>query len=324
MIPASKQAGAALLSILLIVATLSVAALMATSAIARQTELQKLGSRRTSSNWAARSAEAAVLSSAADLVGASGLPATGDGAARVQTMALPLDGGQVVVTVRELGPCFNLNALATEDEAIRVRTVSAFSVLLEDIGVPDAEAASLTDTLIDWMDADAVQRPLGAEDSTFLMRMDGFRAANQPLKGAGELAALPGFTPELRAALAGHTCILPETEPMRLNVNALTFDSAAILRAATLGALSPAEARRFVEARPAAGWRSVQDVNDDLSSRPAVQQAMAGIPISVQGAYFEAEGDIQLDAGSWPFRFLLSAEGGKTPKVVWRSFGGAG
>ena len=61
MIPQSKQAGAALLSILLIVATLSVAALMATEAIARQTDLQKLSARRTSALWAARSAEAAAL-----------------------------------------------------------------------------------------------------------------------------------------------------------------------------------------------------------------------------------------------------------------------
>ena len=159
MIPQSKQAGAALLSILLIVATLSVAALMATEAIARQTDLQKLSARRTAALWAARSAEAAALAGAADLVAASRLPAGSGDTGREQTLVLPVESGQIILTLRELPPCLNLNALANSDETTRAPQAAAFAVLLEDIGVPRSDAAALAATLGDWIDADQIPQP---------------------------------------------------------------------------------------------------------------------------------------------------------------------
>jgi general secretion pathway protein K len=318
---ASKEAGAALLSILLIVATLSVAAVMATGVIARQTELQKLSVRRTNALWAARSAEAVALASAASLAAASRLPAAETEAA--QTLALPLDGGQIVLTLSPLQPCFNLNSLGNEDPALRAQSLQNLEILLSDIGVPDSEAERISEMLADWIDADPVPLPLGGEDAVYLARTNGFRAANQPLLSPAELAALPGFTPELRRALEAFTCTLGDTDAARLNMNALTAETAPVLRAATGGRLSMANARRLIEDRPATGWADIQAVRTSAANLPGAGEALAGLPLDVRSDHFTGTGSVTLDAGSWRFRFLLQAGDGAPPVVRWRTFGGA-
>jgi len=319
----TKETGAALLSILLIVATLSVAAVMATGVIARQTELQKLSARRTHALWAARSAEAVALAAAPDLAAASRLPApeTGEGAAR--TLALPLEGGQIVLTLAPLPPCFNLNSLGNADPTLRAQSMQNFEILLTDIGVPEGDAERVSAILADWTDADSVPLPLGGEDAAYLAQGGGFRAASQPLLSPAELALLPGVTPDLRRALAALTCTLEDADPARLNMNALTSGTAPVLRAATGGRLSLADARRLVEARPAAGWPDVQAVRIAAARLPGGGEALAGLPLDVRSKHFTGAGTVGLDAGSWPFRFLLRAGDGTPPVILWRSFGDA-
>ena len=150
------------------------------------------------------------------------------------------------------------------------------------------------------------------------------RTAGQPLRSRAELAPVPGYTPELIQAIAAFTCTVPHSDRLRVNVNALTAENALVLRAATRGALSAADARRFIEARPANGWTSVQDVADFAQRRQGNAQAFAEVALAVRGEYFTGEGSIDLDAGRWPFRFILHAGADGAPRVVWRSFGDAG
>lgn len=321
MIPGNRQSGAALLSILLIVATLSVVALMATEAIIRQTELQKLVSRRAMAVWAARSAEAAALTSVNDLVSASRLPADGSAEDRTHTVALPIDGGQIILNLQELPPCFNLNTLGNPDEAVQSRQAAVLALLLEDLGVPASDASSLIAKVSDWIDSDSDTRPGGAEDGYYLARQNGFRTPNRPLHGLAELEAIPGFSPELRAAISGSICVVPGNEALPLNVNALSPASAPLVRATTRGALSLAEARRFIEARPSIGWNSLEDVRAYTARRDALDQGLTGVTMTVQGQYFVADGTVALDTGNWDFRFLLSANSTRPPEVIWRSMG---
>lgn len=323
MIPGRKDAGAALLSILLIVATLSVAALMATEAIARQTELHKLGSRRATAQWAARSAEIAAISGARNLVEASRLPARSDDGTRKAEFALPVEGGSVLMTVQEQAPCLNLNALGGSDPSAYQRTADGLRILLEDAGVPTADALRAVAVLSDWIDFDQDERPYGAEDAAYLSLEHPLRPANQGLVDISELAAITVFTPALRTALAPFVCVLPHTNLAAINVNALTPESAPVLRAAAAGGVTTLEARRFIEARPASGWRDVQSVRDNLASRPLLEAALSGVPLQVQGEYFSGAGAVDLDAGNWNFRFTIRAEAGSVPKIVYREFGGA-
>ncbi|MDP3459469.1 MAG: type II secretion system minor pseudopilin GspK [Hyphomonas sp.] len=283
-----------------------------------------MSSRRTLATWAARSAEALALSAANELVAASRLPADGDPADRARTMVLPISGGQILLTLSELPPCLNLNALGNPEADGGTTISAALSILLEDAGVPGNEAARLVATLADWIDIDSAERAGGAEDAVYLSREGGFRTGNQPLGSFHELAPLPGFTPELRKAMSSGTCILPDRKQPALNVNALSFDTAPVLRAASKGSISLAQARRFIDARPAAGWASVQQVREYALGTGSMGPDFAQLPFSVQGALFQGEGRAQLDTGDWTFRFLLDTDADGTLKIVWRTFGSAG
>jgi type II secretory pathway component PulK len=109
-----------------------------------------------------------------------------------------------------------------------------------------------------------------------------------------------------------------------LNLNAFTAADAPLLHAVTQGALSLAEARRFIDARPATGWASLEAVQTYASSRPALELALTGLPLTVRGEYFVGRGDVQLDAGSWPFQFVLRAGTAAPARIVWHTFGDAG
>ncbi|MFN7177971.1 type II secretion system minor pseudopilin GspK [Hyphomonas sp.] len=324
MIPQRKDAGAALLSILLIVATLSAAALIGTEAIARQTELHRLAARKATAVWSARSAEALALSSAVKLRDVSRLPADGSGEARQADLALPVDGGTVTLTLREMPACLNLNALGNPDPIAQQRSADGLRVLLEDIGVPATDALRAVAVLGDWIDADHVPRPYGAEDAAYQSLSNPLRPANQRLYSLDELAFLPEFTPDLRLAMKPFVCALPHDDPAPINMNALTPLSARVLRAAAAGTISETEARRIVELRPQAGWRDVQDFRETLSRRPQAEAALAGVPLTTQGEFFIGAGAVTLDTASWNFRFHMRAGNTGEPAIVWREFGGAG
>ena len=323
MIRDRKDAGAALLSILLIVATLSVAAVIATQAIAQQMELHKLSSRKAVALWAARSAESLALSAAQGLADASRLPAENDPSQRKAELALPLEGGSVSLTLQEQPPCLNLNALGSSDPSVHQRTADGLRVLLEDLGVPAIDAVSAVAVLSDWIDLDQETRPYGAEDADYLSIRRAQHPANQSLLSTQELAAIPEFTPALRAALAPFVCTLPHSEMAEINLNALTPMSAPLLRAMSAEAVTAIEARRFIETRPSTGWPDVQTVRESLTGRPQLESALAGIPLNVRGQYFSAAGTVSLDAGDWNFRFTMRVGTDRSAEIVWRYFGGS-
>jgi type II secretory pathway component PulK len=66
-------------------------------------------------------------------------------------------------------------------------------LFFEAMGFQDSEQAILTDSLLDWMDADEIERPEGAETQTYSQREPPYRAANRPLRDFDELRLIRGF-----------------------------------------------------------------------------------------------------------------------------------
>ena len=66
-------------------------------------------------------------------------------------------------------------------------------LFFEAMGFQDSEQAILTDSLLDWMDADEIERPEGAETQTYSQREPAYRAANRPLRDFNELRLIRGF-----------------------------------------------------------------------------------------------------------------------------------
>jgi hypothetical protein len=66
-------------------------------------------------------------------------------------------------------------------------------LFFEAMGFQDSEQVILTDSLLDWMDADEMERPEGAETQTYSQREPPYRAANRPLRDFDELRIIRGF-----------------------------------------------------------------------------------------------------------------------------------
>ncbi len=79
----------------------------------------------------------------------------------------------------------------------------------------------LADKIIDWMDADQIPRPLGAEDSIYLSRSPSYRTAGQAFVHISELRLISGVNENTYQRLKSFVTVLPVlgSLPTRINVN---------------------------------------------------------------------------------------------------------
>ena len=80
--------------------------------------------------------------------------------------------------------------------------------------------------------------------------------ANRKMADVSELRAVRGVTPKIYARLKPWICVLPVTDPVKLNVNTLAPEQAPLVAMLLPGQLSVADARAALAARPLGGYGS--------------------------------------------------------------------
>lgn len=248
-----KDRGAALLSILMIVAVMSVAALAAVEALGRSLSLARVSSERSQTIWAGRSTEAL------GVLAVARLKALGDDAIREaletgQNMTLPFDRGVIQATLSDASNCFNLNTVT--GEANDVNHIK-FQRLLEAMDVFRSDAQALSESLADWIDQDSSPRAYGAEAGYYGTLETPYRPANAPLANLTELRAIKGFTPEIIAMIEPMVCVRPDRFQAALNIETLEEEDAPLLVALYSGELSLDKAQSVIRAKPLGGWHTL-------------------------------------------------------------------
>ncbi|KHL52416.1 type II secretion system minor pseudopilin GspK [Xanthomonas cannabis] len=254
----ARQRGAALLTVLLLVAVMTL--LMAAVLDDLRFGLRRSGNGEamTQAQWYALGSETVARQRLQAMAKRDPLRTTLDGGWNDQPVRFPLDDGAVSVRLRDRGGCFNLNSVVVgapeqwqrSDEGAR-----QYRALLEVLGIAPQQAQALTDALVDWIDSDAQPGPQGAEDDRYLQAAVPLRTGATLLAGVSELRAIVGYTPQLVAQLQPYVCALPEGRLSPINVNTLRLQDAPVLVALTEGALGLPAARRVIAARPTGGWR---------------------------------------------------------------------
>ncbi len=183
------------------------------------------------------------------------------------------DEGFLEIKARDLNRCFNLNALADEEEF--EQNLKRFKTLLTMLGIPEV----LADTLRDWLDADEAITGFGAEDSQYLLREPAYRSPNARMSHVSELRLLAGFEPEYWDALLEHVCVLPITT-LAINVNTAT--PPLFFAAAANPNLDAIAIQALVEAT-----REFADTDIFLAELPVLMNA-ADI-LAVTSSYFEVQ-----------------------------------
>lgn len=252
----SRDKGAALLTTLVIVAALSAVSVAVLADMRRGQRLSANMQSVSQAQWYAIGSDAYARVMAEGLISGE-LPRTAlAGPPRVA--AFPLDHGLMQVAVSDGSACINLNSVVSGAGDIFERDETGaeqVATLMKLSGIPSSKIDGLVDAIVSWIDTGGGR--VGSDDAPYSGRRPPYLTSREPLSEFSELRAIEGFTPDIVAKLRPLSCVLPQTGPSPVNLNALSVEQAPILVALSLGKLSAAEARKVLERRPLAGWQSL-------------------------------------------------------------------
>lgn len=260
MTPSPGERGAALLSVLLLVAVMAVIAATALDRLTLATRIA--GSAATVDQGRAYSfaAEQIALGRVADLVGRDPAKLTLAGDWLGRDFVLPLPGGEGRARLTDANNCFNLNSLVAETLpgrlTQRMGAQRQFAALMTLIGIEDGEAQAIAGATADWIDSDSNEGRLGAEDNVYRAMPGAYLPANRKMAHVSELRAVRGVSAKIYARLEPWVCVLPSTDPVKLNVNTLAAGQAPLVAMLWPGEIDLATARAALAARPAGGYGS--------------------------------------------------------------------
>lgn len=267
-----KERGAALLTVMMIVAAMSVAALAVTQSVTRATVRSQALDAQAQLALYAISAEEVAKARMTEVLGPLDNKLTADLPGLGEPQVFPLEQGALTVTARDATNCFNVNRLTRPAEGGRLVAdpdmQQAYQAILTDRieGGYASDMVALAASLTDWMDDNSVPGSGGAEDGYYASEVPSYRTSGQTLGSISELRAIRGYTIDVYTKIRPLLCALPDTDAsvqIKLNINTLSERDAALLQLAFSDALTIEDARTLIASRPAGGWADAEALLKD-------------------------------------------------------------
>jgi general secretion pathway protein K len=222
--------------------------------------------------------------------------------------ATPLESGSIEGRIVDAQGMLNVNNLVPADSSINADAERArFARLFARLGVP---VASL-DAIADWIDADSITRPTGAEDAWYAQQSNPMLAANTTVMRPSELALVRGLSPSAMTTLAPYVTSLPAATRINVNTAPGPVLATAIegLDSTGLSALLASRAQK-----------PFTDIPSDFRSRlPQGATLVYESGLDVKSNYFVVtvvarQGETRAQA-----RALLERGNGAWPTIVWQT-----
>ncbi len=205
--------------------------------------------------------------------------------------AIPVDDGEVQGLIVDQQGLFNLNNLV-QGGVVSPNDVVRLQRLLSILSLPP----ELANAVADWEDTNSVPMEAGgAEDGYYLELPKPYRAANRPLVELSELLWVQGFDAQIIKRLNGFVSVLPERTPINVN-----FAPAEVLSAVIAG-LTLQDARQIVSERKDHPFQTVAEF---LLRLPA-SAAQDSSALTVSSRYFLVEGHAVQGQGEFFAEALL-------------------
>lgn len=255
------ERGAALLTVLLLVAVIAVLAAHGIDRLAGATKLASNSRELSQAKSYLIAAESIGMQSAEQIVSISPGRTTNLGGWNGQERHFPVPGGLITAVLRDGGNCFNVNSVVQQTGAVltaRPEGQAQFMRLMGLLDVPQGQAMDIMESLTDWIDSDTSPLRGGAEDAHYTRLETPYRTANAVLVDISELRAVKGVTSEIYAQLAPWLCALPTTDLSPININTLRPEQA-ILLAMLSNSPDIGGARQFLGRRTEVGYGSLND-----------------------------------------------------------------
>lgn len=317
-----RERGAALLSVLLLVAVMAVIAALMLDRLNLAARLAANGQAMTQARLYATSAETLAMARIKSLVETSQERTVDRTGLLGRDFPLPMARGVVTIRVDDAGNCFNLNSLVEADAqgTLRLRLVGLNQMrsLMKGLAIPEAEAAIISDSVADWIDTDSTPAPNGAEDDSYQGRPVPYRTAGRLIGDVSEIRAVRGMTPQFYERLRPWLCALPGADLSPINVNTLRPDQALLLTMIAPTAIPLDRARGLLAARPALGWASADDALRGMGGEGA-----GGVPLNqlqVRSRWFALTQSVTIDSITLDEQALIDV-GNDPPRVAFRTWG---
>lgn len=314
--PEVKQGerGAALLSVLLLVAVMAVIAAASLDRLTLATRIAGSAAMVDQGRAFVMAAEHMALGRVQGLVDNDHHKLTNEAGWQDRPFMLPLPIGSGTAKLQDASNCFNLNGLVSETMlgrfSQRPRSIEQLTALMTILGVPQHEAAAVAAATGDWLDSDDTPTPLGAEDAAYLGMEQGYLPANQLMVDASEWRAVRGVTPALYARMAPWICALPVAEPVRPNVNTLRPEQAALIAMMMPDGISLGAVRAALAARPRGGYGSSQRFWQSGPLAGVVPPPDVAQQVQMTSRWLELEIAVELADSMVTARTLVDAYGG--------------
>ncbi|MDU4840132.1 MAG: type II secretion system minor pseudopilin GspK [Leclercia adecarboxylata] len=260
-----KQKGVALLVVLILLVMMSALAARISQQFCRNLQKTHYQVSQQQLRWAMQAQEKVVK--AILQTEASGeskaLAPDGDWHQPLETRG---DNYTLVSQTEDAQDCFNVNNLLAADKAPQVQDAAAATgkprkeqiveQLLTDSGVSHTTAEAVYSQLVDYLDGDATTVKEGAESDAWAGAVPARQPANQMMRTIAEIKLLPAFPAQAYPKVSKRLCALPDPAS-KVDVNTLKPEQAGVLAAMFPGKLTEEDARRLIDARPEAGWESL-------------------------------------------------------------------
>lgn len=321
-----SERGAALLTVLLLVAVIAV---LAGTALEKLRLATRLGSNAVALDQAraySYAAEALAVVKVTDLLLKAQDRVTLQGGWSGKPIALPIPNGTATATVVDGGNCFNLNSLVTESgpgvygafTPAHIQFARLIRLVDPAARSPDAIAAAASD----WIDTDSDAIQDGAEDGAYAGGTQGYRTGNTLMRDPSELRAVAGVSRADYDKLRPWICTLPIAGPSKINLNTLQPEQAPLL-AMLRPDLSIEAVRQALLRRPPQGFNATAafwsqpiitgaGAADDAAGQSDIKTVWFSLQVDVtlNGAVLQQTGLI--DASALPARLVSRQWGERT------------
>ena len=318
------ERGAALLTVLLLVAVISVLAATALEKLRISTRIAANANATDQARAYAYAAETLAQRRIDDIMERDAARTTLEGGWNGRRQRLPIPGGIASATVSDGGNCFNLNSVVSgapgQEKTASPFGITQFEALMTLLEIPPQEARTIAVSLADWIDTDTVPGSGGAEDNYYAALSEPYLPPNTLVQDPSELRAVAGVTPEVYARLRPWICALPNNEPSPINVNTLSPEQAPLFAMLMPGQLTLDRARQLLAERPANGYSSTNAFWNVPALDALVPPMQAVEQTKVRTRYFNLSISVELAGAELSETALIDAT--RTPsRLVRRQWG---
>lgn len=325
------EEGAALLTVLLLIAILSVVTAVALERLTIASRMTRNVVSADQGRAYLLTAEQMAATRIGDLIALRPDRTTLEGGwlGRDQVLAVP--GGTVTARLIDRGNCFNLNSLVdgaddpndgeTMNLTARPEGIAQFAGLMRLLGIDHSLALQVATSAADWIDSDSLPGNGGAEDDYYSQFDPPYRTANGLMADPSELLMVNAVTPDLYQRLRPWVCTLPTSMLSPININTILPGQAILLAMLVPEKLGLDRARQVLAQRPVEGYGSIPGFWTQLGVADA---GAAGDQLKGKTRWFEVALRADLGGDEVEETVLFDAEneaGSKKVRLVRRQWG---